>query len=103
MLPIFWRLFLWGDFLDITLDDIKQFGKLEYDCDDEIIQLCLDSAVDMLTASGIPPIESKAFYKMTICRLALHYYEYREELSNFNKVPYGMDTMIEQLRNTIEE
>lgn len=88
--------------MEIKIEDVKSFGKIEYDGDDENVQLCLSSAIEMLKAAGVEPRES-ALYKMAVCRAALHYYENREELSNFNKVPYGLDTMIEQLRNTYEE
>lgn len=86
----------------ITIDEVKRFGKIEYGGDDETVELCLNSAVDMLISAGVKPRENN-LYKMAACRLALHYYENREELSNFNQVPLGINTMIEQLRNTDEE
>lgn len=85
----------------ITVDEVKKFGKIEYD-DDENVELCMNSAVDMLVSAGVTPRETN-LYKMAVCRLALHYYENREELSNFNQMPFGINTMIEQLRNTDEE
>jgi len=86
----------------ISVDDVKRFGKIEYGGDDETVEFCLNAAVDMLKSAGVVS-RSSGLYKMAVCRLALHYYENREELSNFNQVPLGINTMIEQLRNTDEE
>lgn len=82
----------------ITLDEVMAFGRIEDYGDEEIIKLCLSSAIDMLKQSGVEP-SGKPLYKMAVCRMTLHYYDNREELSNLKEVPFGIGTMIEQLRN----
>lgn len=87
----------------VDVKDVKSFGRIEYDGDDDNVSRCLDSAISFLEASGIPMQENNSLYDMAALRMALHFYENREELSNFKQIPLGINTMIEQLRNTIED
>lgn len=87
----------------VDVKDVKSFGKIEYDGDDENVGRCLDSAIEFLKASGVPQQDNNKLYDMAVLRMALHFYENREELSNFRQIPLGINTMIEQLRNTIDD
>ena len=81
------------------LERLKGYDKVEYDTDDEILLLVLDAAIDTLQRSGIPKGEESPLYQLAVLRLALHYYEHREELTTVNHtVPMGMNWMIDHLR-----
>lgn len=84
----------------IEIDFVKKYGRIEHDFEDEVLAVCIDAAVNCLNIAGVSEDTEVELYKLAVARLALHYYENRGELSNTKIIPMGMDTMIEQLRNS---
>ena len=85
------------------LDQLKNYGKIEYE-DDAMLETLIDAAKTTLYLAGVCEdkiIESaKPLYNLAVCRLALFYNENREEISDGKgAVPMGLNWMIEQLRN----
>ncbi len=81
------------------LEKLKSYDKIEYDTDDEVLLLVLEAAMETLHRVGVPENEGSALYKLAVLRLALHYYEHREEITTVTQtVPMGMNWMIEHLR-----
>ena len=58
------------------LTSVKQYGKIEWDDEDDLIKQLINA----------------------VQRLAMHYYENREEIGGSSVMPMGMNWMIEHLR-----
>lgn len=81
------------------LTSVKQYGKIDWNDEDELIKTLIEAAKETLLAAGIPKDRDSALYRLAVQRLAMHYYENREEVSGMTSViPMGMNWMIEHLR-----
>lgn len=80
------------------LEQFKEYGKLEFYEDDAVILWLIDAAAETLRHAGIPDTSESPLYRLAVTRLALHYYENREEIGGSSEMPMGMNWMIEQLR-----
>lgn len=80
------------------LDKIKQYGKLEYSDEDDLIIGLIGAAMDTLENAGVSRESDSDLYILAVERLALHYYENREEVGGGQPVPMGVNWMIEHLR-----
>ena len=80
------------------IDKIKQYGKLEYSDEDDLIIGLIGAAMDTLENAGVSRESDSDLYILAVERLALHYYENREEVGGGQPVPMGMNWMIEHLR-----
>lgn len=80
------------------LDRLKQYGKLEYSDEDDLIIGLIGAAMDTLENAGVSRESTSDLYVLAVERLALHYYENREEVGGGQPMPMGMDWMITHLR-----
>lgn len=80
------------------LTSVKQYGKIDWDDEDDLIKQLIGAAQDTLEASGVPRDTDKDLYRLAVQRLAMHYYENREEIGSSSVIPMGMNWMIEHLR-----
>ena len=80
------------------LTSVKQYGKIERDDEDDLLKQLINAAQDTLEAAGIPRDTDKDLYRLAVQRLAMHYYENREEIGGSSVMPMGMNWMIEHLR-----
>lgn len=80
------------------LDQFKGYGKLEYQEEDEVLQAFVDAAAESLEKAGIPNSSDSPLYRLAVTRLALHYYECREEVGTGQPIPMGLNWMVEHLR-----
>lgn len=80
------------------LESVKQYGKIEWDDEDDLLKHLINAAQDTLEAAGIPRDIDKDLYRLAVQRLAMHYYENREEIGGSSVMPMGMNWMIEHLR-----
>lgn len=80
------------------LNSIKMYGKIEYEDEDELLLSLIRAAMDTLEAAGVSKDNPTDLYKLAVERLALHYYENREEVGNGHPMPMGMNWMVEHLR-----
>lgn len=81
------------------LTSVKQYGKIDWNDEDELIKMLIDAARETLAAAGVPSTADSALYRLAVQRLVMHYYENREEIgTSSTTVPMGMNWMIEHLR-----
>ena len=88
----------------MELEEIKQFLKVEGEEEDDIIQGLQLAAEEYLENAGIQKNYRKKLYKLAIGMLITHWYENRciEVSARANKICYGIDTIIMQLRYSKE-
>ena len=77
---------------------MKQYGKLEYSDEDDLIISLLNAAMDTLEGAGVSRESDSDLYILAVERLALHYYENREEVGGGQPMPFGLNWMVEHLR-----
>ena len=77
---------------------VKQYGKIDWNDEDDLIKQLIGAAQDTLEASGVPRDTDKDLHRLAVQRLAMHYYENREEIGSSSVIPMGMNWMIEHLR-----
>ena len=58
---------------------------------------------ETLAKAGIANTADSPLYRLAVTRLALHYYENREEVGGSQPMPMGMNWMIEHLRLHTDE
>lgn len=80
------------------LDSVKSYGRIEYEGEDDLLLGLLEAAMETLERSGVPKGKDTPLYRLAVQRLAMHYYENREEVGGGQPVPMGLNWMIEQLR-----
>ena len=81
------------------LTSVKQYGKIDWKDEDELLGTLIAAAKETLSAAGVPDTTDSALYRLAVSRLAMHYYENREEIgTSSSTVPMGMNWMIEHLR-----
>lgn len=89
--------------LSYILENMKIYGKIDYE-EDQILIMLIQAAVETLKHAGIPEDTNGSLYDLAVMRLALHYYENREEVGTSDKtMPMGINWMIEQIRNNMIE
>ncbi len=81
----------------------KEYAKLEFYEDDTVILWMIDAAAETLAKAGIANTADSPLYRLAVTRLALHYYENREEVGGSQPMPMGMNWMIEHLRLHTDE
>lgn len=84
-----------------NLQGLKLHAVVDGDLDDEVLQLCLDAAIEYLTGAGaVEPDSGSALFDMAAYRLATCYYEHRAPDGSVDTsyVPPGINGMILQLR-----
>lgn len=84
--------------MDELLDGLKNYGKIEWDDEDELLGMLISAARDTLEAAGVSKDNATSLYRLAVERLAMHYYEHREEVGTGAPVPMGLNWMIEHLR-----
>lgn len=80
------------------LGRLKLYGKIDYEDEDEMLIELIGAAMDTLEAAGVSKDNKTGLYKLAVQRLALHYYENREEVGSGHPMPMGMNWMVEHLR-----
>lgn len=82
------------------LEQFKHYGKIESEAEDETVLIpLLEAAMETLWRSGVPEDTDTPLFRLAVCRMALHYYEFPEEAANTaGQMPMGLNWMIEQLR-----
>lgn len=82
-----------------VLSKLKMYGKLEFFEDEEELLIDLiNAAMDTLEGAGVSKESTSDLYMLAVERLALHYYENREEVGSGQPIPYGLNWMITHLR-----
>ncbi len=84
----------------LNLPEAKQYLRLEDDYTDEdtTIQSLIDSAEKYLLNAGCTLIPDDTVAKLAIEMLVSHWYENRETIGKGNKLAFGLQNLIAQLK-----
>ncbi len=84
----------------LTLAEAKKYLRLDVDCTDEdtdIIAL-INAAEGYLKNAGCTLNTDDEVAKLAIKMLVVHWYENREPIGSANKLAYGLQSLIAQLK-----
>jgi len=84
----------------LTLAEAKKYLKLDVDYTDEDddIQPLIDAAEGYLKNAGCTLNTGDKVAKLAIKMLVVHWYENREPIGSGNKLAYGLQSLITQLK-----
>ena len=83
--------------MDITLEEVKTYCRIDGTTEDDLLRSLLQAAKDYLTGAGIKEPKDSARYRLAALALVLHYYDYR----GLTEAP--MPTAIPGIRNLINQ
>ena len=86
---------------EILIEEIKLYLRLDHDEEDGLLDGLLSSATEYLKNAGCVVTEGE-LYNLAIKMIVLHWYENREVIGIGNKVPFGLDNIIFQLKYCYE-
>ena len=92
--------------MHVNLEDCKRFCGVIGSDDDVVMQLCMESAQEYITASGVPETASgSSAYVLCLYRLAAHYFDNRSAIGDSveRPVPPGVVSAIMQLKHAKTE
>lgn len=78
--------------------EIKKYGNIEHDEDDSLLEELKLTAEEYLDGAGIKNNYTKHRYKLAIKILVIHWYDNRNVQGEEKTLPYGLKSLIEQLR-----
>ena len=81
---------------------IKEYLRIDEDFEDALIETLIKSAETYLSNSGVSISYEVELYSLAIKMIVLHWYENREVIGIGNKVPFGLDNIIFQLKYCYE-
>lgn len=82
----------------VLLDYVKKHSRIDFDWDDDLLELYIGAAIETLKAAGCPERRDSSLYMLAVVRLTGHYYEHPEEVGANQSIPMGLNWMIEHLR-----
>ena len=84
----------------ITVEEFKDFKRIEHDFDDKLIQMLLDTAKAYVNGAIEVKDSEDVRFNHAVFLLTSHYYDNRGETTeqNLNEIPFGVDALILQLR-----
>lgn len=78
--------------------EIKKYGNIEHDDDDGLLEELQLTAEEYLAGAGIKNNYQKYRYKLAVKMLVIHWYDNRNVQGEEKALPYGLKSLIEQLR-----
>ena len=81
---------------------IKEYLRIDEDFEDALIETLIKSAETYLSNSGVNISYEVELYSLAIKMIVLHWYENREVIGSSDKVPFGLDNIIFQLKYCYE-
>ncbi|MBD1373719.1 phage gp6-like head-tail connector protein [Hazenella sp. IB182357] len=89
--------------MDLTLDELKHYLRVDGSEDDLFLALLVDSAKEYLANGGVPESD-KPLYKLAIMLYVAYHFENRDPSAKVEKFNYGLQSIILQLKDyTVEE
>lgn len=88
---------------ELELDDFKQYAKIDFDDDDNLIQIFLAASRNYIQkATGQIYDDSKELHHLLKNLLALHFYENRQSASSasINEVPFTIQNLLTFIQST---
>lgn len=85
----------------MELSEIKEYIRVDYDDDDELLEELKGAAEEYLINAGIEVNYKSRLYKLAIKMLVIHWYENRETVligSLSKSIEYSLAAILKQLR-----
>lgn len=82
--------------IDLTLDEVKNYLRVDGDDDDALIESLITSSAAYLTNAGAQ--DDGNLYKLAQLMLISHWHENREPTGKADKLAYGLAGIILQLQ-----
>lgn len=86
------------DVFELEINEIKKYLRIEYDDEDEIINILKESAIEYLIRAGCKLNTSDKLSFLAISMLVSHWYDNRGVIGDDKLLPMGLRTIILQLK-----
>jgi uncharacterized phage protein (predicted DNA packaging) len=83
--------------LDLTLDELKNYLRIDEDEDDGLLALFIDGAKEYLTHAGVTE-SNQALYKLAVMLYVALHYENRDPSTKIDKFNCALEGVILQLK-----
>jgi uncharacterized phage protein (predicted DNA packaging) len=83
--------------LNITLDEVKNWLRIDGSEDDMLITLLIDGAKEYLSNAGVPESDSSLYKLAVMLYVALHY-ENRDPSAKMDKMNFAFESIVLQLK-----
>lgn len=84
--------------LELTLDELKTYLRIDGSEDDQLLTFLIDAAKEKLAESGVPE-SNKALYKLAVMFLVGINYENRDPAQKIEGFNYALQSIILQLKD----
>lgn len=83
-----------------SIEMLRSFAGGDPDCDDKVLEMCLNAAVDWYARAKVPKREGDDLYDLWVCNLAAWFYDNRGAGGDTANVPPYIVHSVHQLRPT---
>jgi uncharacterized phage protein (predicted DNA packaging) len=83
--------------MNISLEELKKYLRIDGSEDDDILTLLIDSAKEFLKNAGVPESESKLYKLAVMLYVSLHY-ENRDPSVKIDKLNFAFESIVLQLK-----
>jgi uncharacterized phage protein (predicted DNA packaging) len=83
---------------DLTLDEVKNYLRIDGSEDDGILTLLVDGAKEYLANAGVPESDS-ALYKLAVMLYVALHYENRDPSTKMDKMNFAFESIVLQLKD----
>lgn len=80
------------------LDEVKEYLRVDGTDEDPEIQGLINAAEAYLTNAGVIKDETNELYKLAVKMLVVNWYENRQPIGKADKLAFGLDSIITQLK-----
>lgn len=80
------------------LDEVKEYLRVDGTDEDIGIQGLINAAEAYLTNAGVIKDETNELYKLAVKMLVVNWYENRQAIGKADKLAFGLDSIISQLK-----
>lgn len=84
--------------LNLSLDELKNYLRIDGSEDDVILTLLIDGAKEYLKNTGVPESNSKLYKIAVMLYVSLHY-ENRDPSMKIDKLNYAFESIVLQLKD----
>jgi uncharacterized phage protein (predicted DNA packaging) len=83
--------------LNLTLDELKNYLRIDGSEDDMLLTLLIDGAKEYLANAGVPESDSSLYKLAVMLYVALHY-ENRDPSAKMDKMNFAFESIVLQLK-----
>lgn len=84
--------------MNLSLDELKNYLRIDGSEDDSILTLLIDGAKEFLKNAGVPETDS-ALYKLAVMLYVGLHYENRDPGSKMDKLNFAFESIVLQLKD----